>query len=243
MVTSRGLQELVAATPFSVTPFQGVVTGVILGAVLTFGSSLVLDVQRARRDRRARFLEVRRLAYAGFLVCCDSIRDALRSVVRAEAALDEMVSGQDVAFSSLREAAAQASQRGDALVEALDAGAEIDSEEMRTLTGSLLEALRKDGPPEAALSVEKFEQFMDAFANLKSLPLKIAQAQARAEEAIGDLGAIIVDIQLVGGGHVLTQADNVLRAVSSGPNSSDRLEAADKARAHFCAAAGADISS
>ena len=140
-------------------------------------------------------------------------------------------------------AAATAGQRGDALVEALDAGAEIDSEALRTLTGRLLEALRKNGPPAAALSVEKFEQFMDAFADLKSYPMKMAEAQVRAEEAIGELGAIIVDIQLVGGDHVLTQADNVLRAVSSGPDSSGRLEAADKARARFCVAASSDISS
>ena len=65
MVTSQSLQELVAATPFSVTPFQGVITGVILGDALTFGSTFALDVQKARRDRKARFLDVRRLAYAG----------------------------------------------------------------------------------------------------------------------------------------------------------------------------------
>jgi hypothetical protein len=238
MMTSLGLQEFVAATPISVTPFQGVVTGVILGAALTFGSSLVLDAQRAKRDRKARFLEVRRIAYAGFLVCCDSIRDALRSAVSAEAAIDEMVAGQDLAFGSLREAAAHAGQRGDALVEALDAGVEIDSEALRTLTGSLLEALRKDGPPAAAMSVERFEQFMDSFADLKRRPLELTQALARAREAIEELGAIIVDIQLVGGDHVLTQADNVLRAVSDGPSIAARLEAADKARANFCAAAG-----
>lgn len=243
MVTSQSLQGLVAATPFSVTPFQGVITGVILGAALTFGSTFALEVQKARRERKLRFLDVRRMAYAGFLVCCDSIRGAIRSVVAAQAALGEMAAGQEAAFRSLREAAAQAGRRGDAIVEALDAGIEIDSETMRTLTGSLLKALREDGPPAAALSVGKFEQFMDAFANLKSHPMRIAEAQARAERVIGELGVIIVDIQLVGSAHVLTQADNMLKAVTSDPNFSVRLEAADKARAQFCAAASSDISS
>jgi hypothetical protein len=98
MLTSPGVHALADGSHFQVTAFEGLVIGAVLGAVLAFFGTVVLDVLRAKRERASRFLDERRLAYARFLGCCDSIRVALRAFVAAKDALDEATEGQAAAL-------------------------------------------------------------------------------------------------------------------------------------------------
>ncbi len=242
MLTSPGVHALADGSHFQVTAFEGLVIGAVLGAVLAFFGTVALDVLRAKRERASRFLDERRLAYARFLGCCDSIRVALRAFVAAKDALDEATEGQAAAFANMKTALEAAGPSGDTLRGLALAGESIDSEAFQATTGALIAALRSQDRAEATRATEEFALFQAAFANLKRLSAASLQASERASDAIDELGATIVDIELVGP-KLLGQARKVLEAVSGLPHDRAQLEAADSARAQFSVAARADIAS
>lgn len=245
MVTSQALHEIVAAPQLGLTPIEGVLAGVAIGAVLTFVSALVLDGQRAKRDRASRFLDVRRVAYGHFLACCDSHIDALRSLMSARAALDEAQAGKEVAFGFLSEAMSESGSLVDALTHAHEAGEAIDigSDAFHALMQDLPGAFRSDGRDSAARAIEELERYGAFVASLEGLTSEAERASEHANEGNRELRAIGIDIELVGSRLVRAEASKVLEAISGGSNSSDRFKATSSARALFSAAASEDISS